>query len=261
MGKVITEIRDRGVGCIVMRDPAGRNVFDEALRDAIATELKAMFSDARVRAIVLGTEGGNFSVGGDVSQIEGHVAGRDGHRLMTAASELALLAGASPKPLVAAVHGYCLGAAAGLALLCDTIVMGRSATIGFPFLKIGLVPDFGISYTLPRRIGSAPARQALLNARNFAAEKAAAIGLADLTVDDEEVWPQAIDNARRLAEAPAGALNQVRAMLRDEPAGLAAALGAEALNQSICFGSAEVREGIAAFKEKRRPDFIGTGPA
>lgn len=257
MGDVVVEPGDGGVARIVMRDPAGRNGLDEALREAIAAGLRRLYQDAQVRAIVIGGEGRNFSVGGDLSQIAGHVPGQASHRMMRSVGDLALLAGSSPKPLVAAVSGHCLGAGAGLALLCDTIVMGRSATIGFPFLKVGLIPDFGVSYTLPRRIGPVAARRALIEGRSFGAEEALAMGLADAVAEDEAVWDSAVAEARMLAEAPAAALMQLRLMLRQPPTSLAAALEAEALNQALCLGSDDMREGVAAFREKRKADFVG----
>ncbi len=259
MGDVKVQGEDRGVARLVMCDPAGRNALDESLRDDIAAKLRLLYRDPAVRAIVIGSESRNFSVGGDLSRIADHAPGQASHHMMRSAGDLALLAGSSPKPLVAAVNGHCLGAGAGLALLCDSIVMGRSATIGFPFLKIGLVPDFGITYTLPRRIGPSLARKALFEARSFGAEEALAVGLADAIVEDEAVWERAVGEARNLAEAPAAALLQLRLMLKEPPTSLASALEAEALHQSICLGSADMREGIAAFREKRTPDFVRAG--
>lgn len=255
---VTAEIGDREVATIVMCDPSGRNALDARLRQALADELLRLQQHDGVRAIVIAAETGNFSVGGDLSQIADHVAGQEAHRTMRSAGQLALLAGLSPKPLVAAVSGHCLGAGAGLALLCDFIVMGKGATIGFPFLKVGLVADFGISYTLPQRIGTPAARRALMEARTFTAEEALTIGLADAVVEDDAIRNAALAQARRLAEAPAEALLQLRLMLREPPTNLASALQSEALHQSICLGSADMHEGVSAFREKRKPDFIGT---
>jgi 2-(1,2-epoxy-1,2-dihydrophenyl)acetyl-CoA isomerase len=160
------------------------------------------------------------------------------------------------KPLVAAVTGHAVGAGAGLALLCDTILMGRSAAMGFPFIKIGLVPDFGISHTLASRIGPAAAKQAILYGRTFSAAEAETIGLADKVVGDDEVHTQALVLATELAELPAYALSLTKQMFRTGGDGLEAALQREALNQALCLGSADTREGVAAFKEKRKPDFV-----
>ncbi|MBS7701218.1 MULTISPECIES: enoyl-CoA hydratase/isomerase family protein [unclassified Chelatococcus] len=256
MAKVIDEVLDRAVARIVLHDPECRNALDGQTRADLAQALQRLNAIPRVRAIVIGADRGNFSVGGDLSHVAEHVAGQSAHRTMLAVTELALQLHNSPKPLVAAVSGYCLGAGAGLALLCDEIVMARSATIGFPFLKLGVLPDCGITFSLPRRIGGVAARRALIDARNFQADDALASGLVDAVADDGALWNVALARARTLAEMPAHALLQLRRMLRADPATLPAALDLEALNQSICFGSEDLAEGLAAFREKRRPDFL-----
>jgi 2-(1,2-epoxy-1,2-dihydrophenyl)acetyl-CoA isomerase len=245
-----------GVRQILLCDPAGRNALDEVLRTQLRHALTALLDDDDVRAIAIGADRKNFSVGGDLGQIAGFEPGQASHARMDAANEVAALIGGSPKPIVAAVTGHCLGAGAGLALLCDTIVMGRSASIGFPFLKIGLVADFGISHTLALRIGPAAARQAILYARTFSAPEAERVGLADKVTADDEVHGHALELAGQLAALPAYALALTKQMFRENAGSLDSALQREALNQAICLGSADTREGVAAFKEKRRADFV-----
>jgi 2-(1,2-epoxy-1,2-dihydrophenyl)acetyl-CoA isomerase len=249
----------QGVREIRMRDPAGRNALDESMRGALRRAMTAAYSDPAVRAIVLSSACRNFSVGGDVAVIGQLESGQGSHARMTAVGELVRLLGQGTKPLVAAVTGHCVGAGAGLALLCDTIILGRSGSIGFPFLKIGVVPDFGISYTLARRIGPSAARQALLYAKAFAADDALKAGLVDDVVADEEVRARAQAAATQLACMPAYALSQVRQMLRQTGSSLDACLEAEALHQALCFGSADLKEGIDAFRSKRAANFVAAG--
>lgn len=245
-----------GIRRILMADPLDRNALVEAMRVQLRHTLEEANADAAVRAMVIGGAGKNFSVGGDLSHIAGREAGQTSYTMMTGVADVALMVRNSPKPIVAAVTGHCIGAGAGLALLCDAVVMGRSATMGFPYLKIGLVPDFGLSHTLAERIGLPAARQALLFAKTFKSDAAAAIGLVDEVVDDERVGARALELATNLAEAPAHALLLLRQMLRNGGGTLDADLDREAAYQSTCFGSADVKEGIAAFKEKRKPDFL-----
>ena len=246
----------RGVRRILMCDPADRNAFDAPFRAALHAAFTTALADPKVRAIVIGGGAKNFSVGGNLAQVASYEAGQSGHAVMTAAGELALLVGRSCKPLVAAVTGHCLGAGAGLALLCDSIVMGQSASIGFPFLKIGLAPDFGISHTLVRSIGPAAAKQALIQAKTFKAEDALRLGLADEVMEDGEVHGRALGLATTLAEMPAYALGLTKQMLQAPAGTLQDALAREALTQALCFGSPDTREGIAAFQEKRKADFV-----
>jgi len=249
----------QGVREIRMCDPAGRNALDESMRGALRRAMTAAYSEPAVRAVVLSSACRNFSVGGDVAAIGQLEPGQGSHARMTAVGELVRLLGQGVKPVVAAVTGHCVGAGAGLALLCDTIILGRSGSIGFPFLKIGVVPDFGISHTLARRIGPSAARQALLYAKAFGADDALKVGLVDEIVGDEEVRARAQAAATQLACMPAYALSQVRQMLRQTGGSLDACLEAEALHQALCFGSADVKEGIDAFRSKRAANFVAAG--
>lgn len=244
-----------GVRTILMCDPLDRNALVEGLRNKIRGALEDAYRSAAIRSIVIGGADKNFSVGGDLSHVAELSAGQASHAVMKSVGELAQFVRTGPKPIVAAVTGHCIGAGAGLALLCDTIVMGQSASIGFPFLRIGLVPDFGLSYTLAERIGHPAARQALLFAKTFKAQDAVALGLVDETVEDDAVHARALALATTLAEFPAYALALARQMLRDGST-LEASLQREAVNQAICFGSDDVKEGVAAFKEKRKADFV-----
>lgn len=253
---ILIEDSARGVRKILLADPLDRNALVETLRDQLHDALKAAYADISVRAIIIGSAGKNFSVGGDLSHVAGRDAGQSSYTMMAGVADVALSVRNGSKPVIAAVTGHCIGAGAGLALLCDTIIMGKGAAIGFPYIKIGLVPDFGLSHTLPERIGLPAARQALLFGKTFKAEEAMVIGLADEIVDDERVSERALQLATRLAEAPAHALHLLRRMLREGGATLETTLDREAAYQSTCFGSADVQEGIAAFKEKRKPDFL-----
>lgn len=253
---VRTADHPQGVRQILLADPLDRNALVETMRTQLHEALNEAYADGRVRAIVICAAAKNFSVGGDLSHVAEREAGQSSYTMMSAVGDVALAVRNGPKPVVAAVTGHCIGAGAGLALLCDTVVMGKSAAMGFPFVKIGLVPDFGLSYTLAERIGLPAARQALLYARTFKADAALAIGLVDEVVDDDRVRDRAIELATMLAEAPAHAVLLLRRMLRESGSTLADMLDREAVYQSTCFGSADLKEGVAAFKEKRKPDFI-----
>lgn len=253
---VRTADHPRGVREIVLCDPLGRNALVEAARSQLQEALTGAHADSAVRAIVISAAGRNFSVGGDVSHLEGRNGGQSSYVMMSEVGQVALAVRNGSKPVVAAVTGHCIGAGAGLALLCDTVVMGKSASMGFPFTRIGLVPDFGLSHTLAERIGLPAARQALLYAKTFKAEEAKAIGLADEVTEDDKAGERALQFATQLAEAPAHAISLVRRMMRDDGASLETRLDREAAYQSTCFGSADLQEGLAAFREKRKPDFI-----
>lgn len=248
------ERHDRGVVRLVMNYAEGRNAMGELLRGALLPVFENLFGDPACRVVIVASALKDFSVGGDLSRMDELADPKAGRRRMSSAHRLARVLLAADRPMIAEVGGYAMGAGAGLALLCDTIVMGENATVGFPFPKVGLAPDFVVAHTLPRRIGFARARQALLYARSFKGSDALAIGLADDVVADGEVRAKAMERAMELAALPSHAAALTKRML-ERADDAQAVLDFEAMAQALCFASDDFREGVAAFREKRRPDF------
>lgn len=251
------ERHERGIARVVMKHEASNNAMGEDLRGALLPALTELLNDPRTRVIILASALKNFSVGGDLSKMDTLANPVHGRERIVSAHRLARLLLNADKPLIAEIRGHAVGAGAGLALTCDTIVMGETASMGFPFPRIGLTPDFAIAYTLPRRIGLAKARQALLYARSFKGPEALTIGLADDVVPDDDAAATAMERARQIAALPSLALALTKRMMErsDDPA---AVLDFEAMAQPLCFASEDFREGLAAFREKRKPHF---GPA
>ena len=254
MGSLNFERHGRGVVRLVMNHQESGNGLGEAFRALLLDAFQELFRDRACRVIVLASGLKNFSVGGDLSKMDELSDPKAGRARLTSAHRLARVLLAAEKPMVAEVRGHAVGAGAGLALFCDTIVMGESASIGFVFPKVGLVPDFAIAHTLPQRIGRAHARQALLYARTFKGAEALAIGLADDVVPDEQLKAKATARAAELAEfsSQASALTKRMLTLSDDAG---AVLAFEATAQPLCFASDDFLEGLAAFREKRKPHF------
>jgi 2-(1,2-epoxy-1,2-dihydrophenyl)acetyl-CoA isomerase len=251
------EHHPRGVVRIVMNHAEARNAMGEALRGALLERLTALQPDPECRVLVIGSALKDFSVGGDLNRMDALSDPKAGRARMQSAHRLARLLVAIDRPVIAEVRGYAMGAGAGLALIADTVVMGEGAAIGFPFARVGLAPDFLLGYTLPRRMGAARARQALLYARTFAAADALAAGLADEVVPDDQVTRRALQNAQELAALPAHALALTRQMVaRSDSA--EAVLDIEVMAQALCFATDDFREGVAAFREKRPPTYRGS---
>lgn len=251
---ILTDFPETGITRITLNRPGKRNAFSPDLREALYTALQSALASRETRVVILQAEGGHFSAGGDIASLDGTdtVLGREriqrGHLVVREILR-------SEKPVIAAVEGYAMGAGAGLALACDTVVVDSATRIGFPFLKVGLGPDFGVTYTLPRRIGPAAARHALLHAKTFDGPEAAMKGLADELAPDGTVKDHALTLARALAALPAAAIALTKRQLAATPCDFETAAEMEALGQAVCFVGDEFREGLTAFREKRPTRF------
>ena len=254
MSIIDVERHDQGIARVVMKHELARNAMGEELRGALLTVLPELAMDGQTRVIVIASGLKDFSVGGDLSKMDELSDPKVGRQRMLSAHRLARLLLSIDKPLVAEVRGHAVGAGAGLALACDTIVMGETASIGFPFLRVGLAPDFAIAHTLTRRIGLAKARQALLYARSFKGPEALAIGMVDEVVADDSVTITAMERAHEMASLPSLAASLTKRMM-EYSADPVAVLDFEAMAQPICFASDDFREGLSAFREKRKPRF------
>ena len=251
--RVLVDRPAERVARVMLNRPERRNALDGETRTQFIDACAAALGDETVRCLIVTGAAGHFCAGGDLTSMpkttrDMRIRMKDGHRGVRLLLD-------SEKPVVAAVEGHAAGAGASIALLADVIVMGRSAQISIPFLKVGLVPDWGMLHTLPRRIGAARARQAIYMARSFGSEEALAIGLADRVVDDEEVAAAALDQAQLLAALPPHAFGILKQQLAAMPTSLDTALEMEVLAQSICITGEEFAEGAAAFKAKRKPVF------
>jgi len=161
-------------------------------------------------------------------------------------------------PIVAAVNGVAAGIGCSLALACDFVVAARSAYFLEAFVNIGLVPDGGATWMLPRLVGKARAVEMMLLGERIAADKAEAWGLIHKAVDDAELMPQAMALAERLAAGPTRALGLMRqGLARALEQSYAEALATEATHQMIAADTADAREGSLAFLERRRAVFKG----
>jgi enoyl-CoA hydratase/carnithine racemase len=234
-----------GVAVVALDRPDKRNALDAALRRDLIAAVDAALGDDAVHAIVLTGAGGHFCAGGDLDSMVG-LTPRSGRARMKDGQRLVRMLHDAEKPVIAAVEGFAVGAGAGLALLADSVVVADGATMGFPFFRVGLVPDFALLHTLPRRVGAAKARELLLFARMVKAEDAVAMGLADHL---------ATALAGELAAMPPHAFGLAKRQLALAPLSFEAALEAEAMAQSLCFVGDEAAEGRSAFREKRAPKF------
>lgn len=243
-----------GVALVTLDNPP-LNLLSNAVKEALlvrAEELAGAWPD--LRAVVLTGAGGRaFSAGADMKEFPVRVqsggareASNFGHRLALAWLRL-------PQVTVAAISGVCMGGGAEVALFCDFRVAGAGARLAFPEVQRGWFPGNGGTQLLPRLIGRQAARRLLLTGEAVTAESALAMGLVDEVVADGEVQAAALAWARTLAGRPAQALVRLKRLL-DSP-DLVDGLAREAELFGDVFATADAREGIAAFLEKRQPAF------
>lgn len=245
---------DGAVRRLTLNLPEKRNAIDLELRVVLAAALRAAAADPGVRAIVLNGAGEHFCGGGDIGSMARMPA--EGARPRVAAmQDLARAVLTCPTPVVAAVEGAAAGAGLALAAACDRVVAAADARFHAAFPKVGLAGDNGIFWSLPRRVGIARARQLLLFAETLDAAEAHRIGLVDAVVEPGGALEAAQADARRLAEAPPGALAAIKALIHRLPADAETVLAAELDAQTALFDSDDFAEGVAAFRERRTPVF------
>ena len=242
-----------GVTVLTIDRPEARNALSPAIRNLFAEHCISMAEDEAVRAVVITGAGDHFCAGGDVKTM----GSRDPTAMQERFSEMARVAEiviTFPKPLIAAVRGHAAGAGASIACLADVVVADDTAKFTVSFLNVGLVPDWGLTYTLPRRIGWAAARRLALTRERVDAAQGHRLGIVDIRAGERDVMEVALEQARTLAASALGGYAAIKAMTEDREA-LRAALRTEARIQIERVRTWEHDEGIAAFKAKRKPDY------
>lgn len=252
--------RDGSVAIITINRPQAGNAIDIPMAHELLHAAIACDCDAGIRAVLLRSEGKLFCAGGDVGAFAGA-----GDKVPDLISEetaylhaaVARFAGMD-KPLVTAVQGFAAGAGFSLAMLGDIVIAGKAAQFTLAYTAIGLTPDGGASWLLPRLVGLRKAQQLILSNARLSADEALDIGLLTDVVADEALDDAGRDWARRLAAGPTKAFARSRALLLAAYGEtLEKHLERESRGIVASAGGADGKEGIAAFLEKRPPAFTG----
>ncbi len=245
-----------GVATLTLNRPQARNALDLTMRRELVDALDEIERDPSARAVILTGAGGHFCAGGDVKSMQPGSAAAEGRARVAALNVLVTRLVEFPRPVIAMVDGFAVGAGCNLALCCDLIVASDRAKFGEVFAKIGLVPDGGGSWLLPRVVGLARAKELIFTADIVDAAEAARIGLVNRVVPAAELVSVTRALATRIAKGPTKALAMAKHMVnRAASTDLTAALDVEAFSQAIAITGDEHREGLAAFFEKRAPKF------
>jgi 2-(1,2-epoxy-1,2-dihydrophenyl)acetyl-CoA isomerase len=260
MTEALVLVADHGpVRLLTLNRPAALNSFTAAMHGELRAALDAAAAERSVRCVVLTGAGRGFCAGQDLNDSGMGTDGQPGdvegvvERLY---KPLALRIRSFPVPVIAMVNGVAAGAGANIALGCDLVVAGRSASFIQAFSKIGLVPDGGGTWLLPRLVGRAQAIGLAFTGDKLAADEAQRIGLIWRCVDDAALLDATLALANKLAAMPVAALAATRQIIDSAaPMDFAAALSQEARVQGEMSHGADFAEGVAAFLAKRAPVF------
>lgn len=244
-----------GLRRILINRPKKRNAIDFQVRQEMTEALLAARSDCRVRAVVLGGVGGVFSAGGDLDSM-GDLDETQARDRMQHIHHLCRVLAHMPIPVVSAVEGFCAGAAVGMSLLSDFIVVDKNSKILFPFMGLGLVPDWGAMLTLPRRVGAARARQLMTSGKVSDGSYCYEIGLADELAENQQVMKVAIAHAEEFSKLPQDVFARFKQRLNHPSLTLDEELQREEDDQAVLLLGAEFKLGYSAVMNKSKaPDF------
>lgn len=254
---------NENVALLTMNRPDALN----ALSMQLTVDLKASIEQAiadKARAVVLTGEGRAFCSGGDLREMsemwkkEGRIEAFMEEPLK-ALHDVILLIRETPIPFVAAVQGVCAGAGTNFALACDLIFASEDASFNEAFARIGLSPDCGGSFFLPRAVGEKLAAEIFMTAETLSAEKALQIGMINRVVAPESLMSEASRMARKLAQKPTAAIGRIKQMLNATFSNdLRTQLDLEHELQIESGKGNDFKEGVQAFFEKRQPEFTGS---
>jgi enoyl-CoA hydratase len=247
------------VALLTLNRPDALNAMSRALLEAFEAQVGALASEPEVRAVVVTGAGRAFAAGADIAEMramspgEAEAFSRLGHRALSALEALDV-------PTLAAVNGFALGGGCELALACDWIYAARRARFGQPEVGLGLVPGFGGTTRLPRRVGLAWARELVLSGEPIGTEIAERIGLVNRTFEDEEAL---LAGALAAAEAaarrgPLAVAAAKRLLVEGQDADVRVAHALEQAAFGLVFASEDRAEGMEAFLAKRDPRFRGS---
>lgn len=255
MSDLIRSERKGAVALLTLNRPDTLNALDQAILLAFEAAVGEVAADASVRALIVTGEGRAFAAGADIeamSQLspgEAEAFSRLGHRAFATLEQLAV-------PTIAAVNGFALGGGCELAMSCDWIYASTKARFGQPEVKLGLIPGFGGTSRLVRRVGVGWAKELVCSGVNLKADEAQRIGLVNRVFEPEDLLAKSLEAAQTVAaNGPEAVQLAKRVIQQGQDADVRTAHALEQSAFGLVFASDEHREGMGAFLEKRDPEF------
>ncbi len=250
--------KHEGIGVVTMNNPQALNSLHPDLIEQLMVALQEMEEDSQIKVIILTGKGKAFCAGGDLPYLDELSNAREAQEYIKKAGQIVATIVKLKKPVVAMVNGAAAGAGFNLVLACDVVFCAESAKFIQSFANVGLIPDCGGMYFLPRRIGLAKAKELMFTAEPLKAGEALELGLVNHVINDAELEEKTWEYCEKLAQGPPLAINYMKSVLnKSYGLDLEELLELEASLQSICLQTEDNNEGIRAFREKRKPLFKG----
>lgn len=250
--------KNGAVASIILNRPSALNSMNKELVNELIESLHYVQNDATVRAVVLTGAGKAFCAGGDLNYLLSLKDIIETRSFIAKVGSIVEIIMNMDKPVIAMVNGVAAGAGFNLALACDIIYCGASARFAQSFAKVGLVPDCGGMYLLPRIVGRHKAKELMFTGDLIDSAVASKLGLVNQVVEEAQLKETTYQFAEKLASSAPIALGLMkRAINRNDNLDLSDSLALEANLQCICMQTEDHQEGVAAFKEKRSPVFQG----
>lgn len=252
-------VTEDGVATVTLHRPEAMNSLNMDLKGELARAVAQLADDPDIRCVVLTGSGRAFSAGGDIGEMAlNDTPVRSRSRLQVLLRDLILPLAEMEKPTIAAVNGHAHGAGLSLAIACDLIVASDAAVMSCAFSKLGLLPDCGALYFLPRRLPMHVAKELIFTGRRFGAEEALQMGLINRVVPADELSAVVAGLARELAAAPTVALGLAKRMLDQSlDSSLHEMAALEAFGQAVLYTTADHLSAREAFSQKLSPTFVG----
>jgi len=249
---------DKHILTLTMSNPSKKNAINYEMYSALSQALDEAVTNQDVHVVVLTGEGSAFTSGNDVNAFETrNTTSTEPPSSIVFLKSLATF----PKPIIAKVNGVAIGIGSTMLLHCDLVYASQNSIFQFPFVNLGLVPEAGSSYILPRLLGFARASEIILLGEKFSAEQAKCYGLVNEIFEATELDEVVEDVATKLAHKPSQALQLSKKLLRDMPIDdLLNRIDHESTIFSHCLQGSEFKEALSAFQEKRKPNFHKQAP-
>lgn len=259
--ETITVEEKAGICTLTLNRPERLNSLNIKMFEELAEVINEINDSERIKVLVIKGRGKAFSAGGDMDLLKylnGMETASQIQRVLSNILRLGILLKDLNKPTIASIHGYCIGAGMSLVMLCDIKIASEESIFGVEFINMGIIPDIGACYMLPRLVGLTKAKELIITSKRFNAREAESMGLINKVVSEKNLEVEVMKWADKIASLPALAVGIAKmALNKSLYCDFKDMIEFETLAQPTCLKSDDHKEAVAAFLEKRKPRFLG----